>query len=91
MRQTAEYFKDKDVVLIHIAKRLREALAAEQALTESGISFCVETDEYEGGLLFRTTRTGAFFYVGVPDEAAAVEVLERDGHKPLPPDLRSHH
>lgn len=91
MRQEAEYFKDQDVVLIHIAKRLREAQAAEAVLTQGGISFCVETDEYEGGLVFRTTRMGAFFYVALSDEDAAVALLTREGHKPLPPDLRSHH
>ncbi|MCW5965822.1 MAG: hypothetical protein KIT83_17415 [Bryobacterales bacterium] len=91
LRQEAEYFKDQDVVLIHIAKRLREAKSAEAVLTQGGISFCVEADEYEGGLLFRTSRMGAFFYVGATDEDAAVALLAREGHKPLPPDLRTHH
>lgn len=91
MRQEAEFFADQEVVLVHIAKRLREALAAEDALTRGGIPFCVETDEYEGGLLFRTTRTGAFFYVALADEQAAVDVLHGAGQSPLPPEMRTHH
>lgn len=78
-------------MLVLIAKRLREALAAEEAFTRGGVAFCVETDEYEGGLLFRTTRTGAFFYVGEADEKSAIDVLEREGIRPLPAELRSHH
>ncbi len=91
MRRDAEYFKEEDVVLVHIAKRLREAVGAEEALTRAGISFCVETDEYEGGLIFRTTRTGAFFYVGIGDEESAVAALQAEGYRVLPVDLRSRH
>ena len=91
MRKEAEHFDDQTVVLVLIAKRLREAKAAEETLSRGGIAFCVEADQYEGGLLFRTTRTGAFFYVSASDEQAAVDVLERDGIRPLPPELRSHH
>lgn len=91
MRQEADYFKDDDVVLVHIAKRLGEAVGAEEALTRAGIAYCVETDEYEGGLIFRTTRTGAFFYVGTGDESAAVATLEAEGYRVLPIELRSRH
>lgn len=91
MRQDPSYFDDQELVLIHIAKRLKEALAVEEHLTTAGISFCVESDEYEGGFLFRTTRTGAFFYVAATDEAGAVETLEQKGIRPLPVELRTHH
>jgi hypothetical protein len=91
LRKEAEYFDDQTVVLVLIAKRLREAKAAEDMLTQGGINYCVEADQYEGGLLFRTTRTGAFFYVAARDEQAAVDLLERSGIGPLPPELRTHH
>lgn len=91
MRQDPSYFEDQELVLIHIAKRLKEALAVERHLASAGIAYCVESDEYEGGFLFRTTRTGAFFYVATRDESNAVEALEREGIRPLPAELRTHH
>lgn len=91
MRQEPSYFDDQEMVLVHIAKRLKEALAIEEHFTGAGIHYCVESDEYEGGFLFRTTRMGAFFYVAAADESAAVETLEREGFRPLPPELRTHY
>lgn len=88
MRQEADFFADRDVILIHISKRLKEALAVEELLTGLGISYAVEADQYQGGFLFRTTRTGAFFYVAEEDETRAVEALEGASIKPLPKDLR---
>lgn len=91
MRQEPEYFNDQELVLIYIAKKLKEALQVEECLTHEQIAYCVETDEYEGGLIFRTQRTGAFFYVPPTDEEKAIESLQGKGLKPLPAELRSHH
>lgn len=66
-RQPAEYFDEVEVALVHIASTLRGALKLEAVLSESGIPYAVETDSYLGGLLFRTQRTGAFFYVSDAD------------------------
>ncbi len=63
MRRDADFFQDREMDLIYIAKNLKEALRLESALTESGLDYAVETDKYTGGLLFRSTRVGAFFYV----------------------------
>jgi hypothetical protein len=63
MRREPEFFQDSEMDLIFIAKNLKEALRLESALTESGVEYAVETDKYSGGLLFRSTRIGAFFYV----------------------------
>lgn len=82
MKQDASFFEGKEPVLIFIARRLSIALRLETLLAEAGIDFGVEADEYRGGIIFRTVRTGAFFYV-LPDAVpAAHEVLQRNGMKP---------
>jgi hypothetical protein len=63
MRRDADFFDDREMDLIYIAKNLKEALRLEAALTEAGVEYAVETDKYSGGLLFRSTRVGAFFYI----------------------------
>ena len=82
MKQDASYFEDKSPELIYIAKKLRDALRLESVLTEAGIDYGVEADEYRGGIIFATTRTGAFFYVLPESEPAALEVMRRGGYKP---------
>jgi hypothetical protein len=58
MRRDAEFFGEQEMDLLFIAKKLRHALALEEALTQAGIDY-----EYQGGVIFRTTRQGAFLYV----------------------------
>ena len=82
MRQEASFFDDHDPRLIYIAKRLKESLALELLLTENGIDYGVEADQYRGGFLFPSSRTGAFFYVRPDSEAAARSLLTRHGYKP---------
>ncbi|HEV2690371.1 MAG TPA: hypothetical protein VGV35_17565 [Bryobacteraceae bacterium] len=81
MRREPDFFDDREMDLIYIAKKLREALKLEAALTESGVEYAVEPDKYVGGLLFRSERVGAFFYV-LPEAAAqAREVMNQHGFK----------
>ena len=54
--------------LVYIAKKLQEALRLESAFTESGVDYAVEPDKYSGGVIFRSERVGAFFYV-LPEAA----------------------
>jgi hypothetical protein len=82
MKQEPAFFDGKEPVLIYIAKRLRDALKLETLLTEAGLDFGVEADEYRGGIVFATTRTGAFFYVLPDSEAAALDAMRRGGYKP---------
>lgn len=63
MRREAEFFEDREMNLVYIAKKLDEALQLESAFTESGVDYAVETDKYHGGIIFRRERVGAFFYV----------------------------
>jgi hypothetical protein len=82
MKQDASFFEDRDAVLIYIAKKLRDATRLEDVLTAAGIDYGVEADEYRGGVVFTSTRIGAFFYVLAETVAAARETMERAGFKP---------
>jgi hypothetical protein len=83
MKQDAPFFEGKDPVLIYIAKRLKDALRLEAILTEAGFDYGVEADEYRAGVVFRSVRAGAFFYVLPASVAAAHELLRRHGYKPF--------
>ncbi len=74
MRREAEFFNDRELELVFIAKRLRDALRLEKAFSSAGIEYAVQTENYIGGLLFRSERVGAFFYVE-PHEAAHARSL----------------
>src|ERR1700722_12167052 len=77
MKQDAAFFEGKQPVLIYIAKKLKEALRLEATLTEAGIDYGVEADEYRGGVIFRSARVGAFFYVLPETVAVAHETMLR--------------
>ena len=82
MRQEDSFFGERELVLIYIAKRLREALKVEQELTSAGLDYLVETDTYVGGFLFRSERAGAFFYVDEATTEPARRLLIKNGRKP---------
>jgi hypothetical protein len=82
MKQEASFFDGQEPVLIYIAKRLKDALQLETILTESGLDYGVEADEYRAGVVFRTVRAGAFFYVLPGAVDAAHDILRRNGYKP---------
>lgn len=82
MKQEASFFQDREAVLIFIAKKLRDATRLESVLTDAGVDYGVEADEYRGGVVFATTRIGAFFYVLPEMVGAARETMERAGFKP---------
>lgn len=82
MRQKPSYFEGKEPVLVYIAKKLRDALRLESIFTESGLDYGVEADEYRGGVVFRSVRAGAFFYVLPPVVQAAHSIMERHGFQP---------
>ncbi len=83
MRRDPDFYGDQELVLIYVAKRLKEALALEQLLTEHGVDYLVEPDTYTGGVIFRTARTGAFFYVAEDVQQIAVQLLSRSGYRPI--------
>jgi hypothetical protein len=82
MKQEAGFFEGKEPVLIYIGKRLKDALRLEEVLTTSGIDYGVEADEYRGGIIFRTVRAGAFFYVLPNAVESAHAAMAKHGFKP---------
>ena len=84
MRRDPEYFGDEELDLVYIAKRLRDAKAIEERFTVAGVDYLVEPDEYRGGFIFQTVRTGAFFYVLGTVGDATRAVLTEMGFKPQP-------
>ncbi|HZT36997.1 MAG TPA: hypothetical protein VFA28_03805 [Bryobacteraceae bacterium] len=85
MRRQPAFFGDRELNLIYIAKRLRDALRLEEALTEAGIDYAVETDAYRGGMIFVSERVGAFFYVDDRVLDAAHEIMRQSGFQPWRP------
>lgn len=82
MKQDASFFEGGNAALVYIAKRLKDALGLEGIFTEAGLDYGVEADEYRGGVIFRSNRVGAFFYV-LPDAVdAAHEIMQKHGYKP---------
>lgn len=85
MRKQPEDFGDRELALVYVAKRLKEALELESVLTAAGVDYLVEPDTYAGGIVFRTERVGAFFYVAPEAAEAARHVLTEHGYRPQEP------
>jgi len=85
MRREREYFPGEELELLYIAKRLSEALRLEEFLTASDVDYVVETGTYLGGLVFRSERVGAFFYVPPSALEKTSELLNANGWHPLEP------
>jgi hypothetical protein len=82
MRQEPEFFKEQEIELIYIAKKLADALAVEELLTASGIDYVVQASEYYAGVIFQSLRAGAFFYVDGESVQQAKQLLEQNGRRP---------
>jgi hypothetical protein len=81
MKRDAEWFEGRESELLYIAKKLGDATQLEADLTEAGIDFGVEADEYQGGVIFRRTRIGAFFYVLPEDRERAAGIMMERGFR----------
>jgi len=81
MKRDPEWFEGCEPELLYIAKKLRDATQLETVLTEAGIDFGVEADEYQGGVIFRRTRIGAFFYVRPEARETARALLKEKGYR----------
>ncbi len=82
MRRDPDFFGGREVELVYIAKRLRDALRLEKALAEAGVDYVVQTEMYVGGMIFRSERAGAFFYVDLDAAAPARAVVSSSGLRP---------
>jgi hypothetical protein len=83
MKQDASFFIGHEPALIYIAKKLSDALRLESVFTTAGVDYGVEADEYRGGVIFRSLRVGAFFYVRPDSVEAAHQVMRRHGFEPF--------
>ncbi len=86
MRREPDFFGEQDMALIFVAKKLKEALRLEQLLTASLVDYLIETDKYSGGVIFRSERVGAFFYVAPERDASARSTMQQGGFKPYDTD-----
>ena len=82
MKRDADYFAGVEPELIFVAKRLADAISLESLLTAAGIDYVVETDHYEGGMIFKSMRVGAFFYVRPESRDSAVSLMLENGYVP---------
>ena len=82
MKKEADYFEGGEARLIFIAKKLKDAVRLEEILSDAQVDYGVETDEYHGGVIFRRTRVGAFFYVLPDGYEHAITVLTSNGFDP---------
>lgn len=71
-----------ELELLYIASTLAEARRVEDLLQAEGMEYVVEPDRYVSGVLFRSERVGAFFYVARALTGAAGDLLRRHGLKP---------
>ena len=83
MKRDADFFGEGRAELVYIAKRLRDAQRLESILTAAGVDYGVEADEYRSGVIFRSVRAGAFFYVLPNALDAAHDIMLRHGYKPF--------
>jgi hypothetical protein len=82
MKRDADHFEGIEPELIFVAKRLRDAIRLESIFTAAGIDYSVEADEYVGGMIFRSKRVGAFFYVHPDVRDAALGLMLENGYVP---------
>lgn len=85
MRREESFFGQQELALIYIAKKLKEAQELEGVLDAAGVDYLIETDMYLGGLLFRSERIGAFFYVTDEVLPSAKAAMQRLGYVPYNP------
>jgi hypothetical protein len=82
------FFDGYEPELVYIAKRLKDALRLESIFSAAGVDYGVEADDYWGGVIFRSVRTGAFFYVLPGAADTARRVMRDNGYRPQAPGSR---
>jgi hypothetical protein len=82
MRRDPDHFEETELDLVYMARRLKESLAVERVLDDGGLDYVVEPAYYQSGILFRTTKIGAYFYVLPSDLDRARTLLTQHKFKP---------
>ena len=83
MRREPDFFGDQELVLVYMARRLKEALALEKVFNAELLDYAVVPAPYTTGALFRSERVGAFFYVAPQSEERARALILQAGFKLL--------
>ena len=81
MRRDPEAFADQELELLYIAGRLEEAQDLESLLDQAGLDYVIRVEHYRSGIIFASTRAGAFFYVRPDAAGRAREVLTGRGYR----------
>ncbi len=87
--QEPDFFAEQELVLVYMARRLKDALAVEKLFDERGLEYALETGPYQSGLLFRSTKIGVFFYTTPREENRARALLLEHGFKVYDPGRNS--
>jgi hypothetical protein len=85
MKRDPAWFEGCEPHLVFIAKRLAHAERLESIFTRGGVDYGVEADHYESGLIFRSVKVGAFFYVRPEARPRAEAVMLENGFVPAKP------
>jgi hypothetical protein len=83
MRREPDFFGEQELVLVCVAKRLRDALILEKAFDANALDYTVVPTPYTSGAFFRSQRVGAFFYVIPQNAERARELVRLRGFKPF--------
>lgn len=70
---------------IYVARTLADAQRLERIFETAGIQYDVEPDSYQGGIIFRSSRIGAFFYVDPEIRERALSIMQENGFRPIRP------
>ncbi len=89
MRREPEFFGDQELNLVYMARRLKESLTIEKVFDAGNLDYAVEPAYYQSGLLFRSTKIGAFFYVLPQAEERARSLLSEHGFHPYKGDPKA--
>ena len=84
MKHKMEDFVDRELELVLVATKLKQALAVEELLDKEGLEYGLEVDQFRGGLLGLSNRTGVFFYALAGQADFCRTLLKQNGYKPIP-------
>ncbi len=83
MRRDPTEYEGRELELIYVAAKLEEAQQLEQILDQEGIDYTIQVEQYRAGVLFQSTRAGAFFYVEPQMAQHCRQLLGNQGWKGL--------
>ena len=82
MRQEAEHFGERELNLVYVARKLKDALRLEAVLTQAGLDYFVEPDQFVSGTILKRQRVGALFYVLPEIEDTVKRTMRDSGFEP---------